>query len=122
MQEKAFARRLRGAMTRTEVLLWQAIRGQALGYKFRRQVPLAGYVVDFLCIEKRLILELDGSQHVESAHDRLRDRRLEEAGYTVLRFWNQELDANLPAVLEHIRQTAESLPSHSRRPTTACPP
>ena len=122
MHEKVFSRKLRGAMTRTEVLLWQAIRGQALGYKFRRQVPLAGYVVDFLCIEKRLILELDGSQHVDSAHDRIRDRRLEAAGYTVLRVWNHQIDANLPAVLEHIRVTAESLPSHSRRPKTECPP
>ena len=81
------ARRLRREMTRPEVALWQELKGSQLGVKFRRQVPIGPYVVDFLCHERRLIVEVDGSQHTDGV-DIDRDRWLHERGYRVLRIWN----------------------------------
>lgn len=74
------------------------------GYKFRRQVPMGSYIVDFLCIEKKLVIEVDGGQHAESADDRKRDIWLREQGYVVLRFWNNEILQNIDGVLTVIRR------------------
>jgi len=87
------ARRLRNAGTEAEHRLWYFLRRRQLaGYKFRRQVPLAGYIVDFACMPLRLVVELDGGQHLEAvAYDRRRTEILQGEGYRVLRFWNDDV-------------------------------
>jgi very-short-patch-repair endonuclease len=90
------ARKLRSRPTEAERKLWVLLRAKQLaGYRFRRQVPLGIYVVDFLCFSKRLILEIDGGQHapLEEA-DRARTAWLEAQGFRVLRFWNTDVLAN----------------------------
>lgn len=100
------ARRLRKSMTPQEVKLWVHLRRwRTLGYHFRRQRPHAGYIVDFVCLQHRLIIELDGSghaRHAQAEHDALRDSRLSAEGFNVLRFWNHQVDRSLPDVLETI--------------------
>jgi very-short-patch-repair endonuclease len=102
----ALSRRLRQNATRVETILWNQLRSKQIeGLKFRRQQPIGGYIVDFVSFEKRLVVELDGGQHaVSRGKDRERDRLLTEAGYKVLRFWNNDVLQNLPGVLETIRK------------------
>lgn len=98
-----FARALRADATRAEGLLWQQLRGNRMqGFRFRRQVPLDGYILDFICFEARLIVEVDGWQHAESARDARRDAHFRDAGFTVLRFWNDEITDSLDAVCRMI--------------------
>ncbi len=87
------ARRLRKHPTDAERLLWRHLRLRQLGgYKFRRQQPLGPYIVDFVCLAKRLIVEVDGGQHAEQAEeDAQRTAWLEAQGFRVLRFWNTEV-------------------------------
>ena len=83
-----------------------------MGRKFKRQKPLGHYVVDFICIEEKLIIELDGGQHAENAeYDQERDAWLRSQGYKVLRFWNNELMNEMESVLEKIRLTLSPSPS-----------
>ena len=98
------ARRLRANQTEAEKRLWQAVRDRRLGGdKFRRQHPVGPYIADFVCTEKGLIIELDGGQHAErKVYDAERTRYLEETGYTVIRFWNNEVLQNTEGVLETI--------------------
>ena len=99
------ARALRKRATNEEQMLWHRVRGQRLDFKFRRQVPLCGYIVDFACFETKVVVELDGSQHAEPDHraaDRARDATLENAGFRVLRFRNRQIHESLDAVCEHI--------------------
>jgi very-short-patch-repair endonuclease len=78
---------MRGAPTDSELRLWRLLRERRLnGFKFRRQVPVGPYIVDFLCVGAKLIVEADGSQHAESRHDKARDAYLEGQGWKVLRF------------------------------------
>jgi len=92
-------RKLRNNMTDAESRLWRRLRGrQMAGCKFRRQHPFLDYVLDFVCLEKRLIVEVDGGQHLESDQDRVRDRRLQDAGFLVLRFWNNEVLQDIDTV------------------------
>src|SRR5690242_3926090 len=104
----ARARQLRKAMTPQEVKLWVHLRSwKSRGYHFRRQAPRENYIVDFVCLRKQLVIELDGGQHNFDAHaeqDRQRDGNLARGGFKVLRFWNNEVDANLVGVLETIDQ------------------
>lgn len=98
-----FARRLRQNMTSQEVKLWVHLRRlrKAGGWCFRRQAPFRAYILDFVCYDAKLVIELDGGQHSEAAHveaDRRRDALLEREGFAVLRFWNNEIDENLDAV------------------------
>jgi very-short-patch-repair endonuclease len=94
------ARTLRHNQTEAEYRLWGDIRNRLLnGYKFSRQVPLGPYAADFVCRERMLIMELDGSQHADSQQDRTRTRWLNENGYSVLRFWNHEVLQERRAVL-----------------------
>jgi very-short-patch-repair endonuclease len=72
------------------------------GFKFVRQEPIGRYVADFVCRERRLIIEVDGSQHAESKRDAIRDKRLNEHRYRILRFWNTDVIGNLEGVLETI--------------------
>ena len=97
-------RLLRGAMTNAEQSLWQALRGrQILGYKFRRQHPFGDFILDFVCLEKKLVIEVDGGQHSKQAKaDAVRTDRLAKAGFRVLRFWNHEVLSQAEAVKEKI--------------------
>ena len=98
------ARQLRANQTDAETILWNRIRNRQIdGHKFARQVPMLGYICDFACREKRLVVEVDGGQHNESAADAVRDRRLSEEGYRVLRFWNNDVLGNLEGVLTTIQ-------------------
>ncbi|MCR4286846.1 MAG: endonuclease domain-containing protein [Deltaproteobacteria bacterium] len=98
------ARNLRKAPTEAEKLLWRHLRlKQIEGFKFRRQAPVEDYIADFACLEKKLIIEVDGGQHAESDKDIKRDRWFKENGFKVLRFWNSEVLDNTEGVLEVIR-------------------
>jgi very-short-patch-repair endonuclease len=101
-----YARALRQHQTDAERRLWSHLRGRNLaGYKFRRQVPMDHYIVDFLCHDVRLIVELDGGQHGEDAamaYDEHRTHYLERAGYRVMRFPNHEVMKDIDHVLEVI--------------------
>ncbi len=100
---KTFSRKLRRDMTEAERHLWQRIRTQQLGVKFRRQHPVENYILDFACVELKLALELDGGQHAESkVSDEQRTSNLNATGWRVLRFWNNEVLENTEAVLENI--------------------
>jgi len=73
------------------------------GLKFRRQQPIDNYIVDFVCFEKRLVIEVDGGQHATQEKDALRDQYLQQQGFNVLRFWNNEVLQNINGVIEVIR-------------------
>ncbi|BBC71936.1 DNA methylase [Altererythrobacter sp. B11] len=105
------ARSLRRNATDAEQALWPYLRGRRLGgLKFRRQATVGPYVADFLCAEKRLIVELDGGQHSPEA-DAARTAALEQLGYRVIRFWNADVLTNRDSVLAEILTMAEGLPS-----------
>ena len=127
------ARNLRRNQTTVEEKLWSRLRDRQLeGHKFRRQVPRGTFVVDFACLRKKLIVELDGGQHSDSeqrARDRARSAWLESEGYRVLRFWNHEVLMNMESVLEVVAQALKGreaphpdpLPSGERGVTTGAP-
>jgi very-short-patch-repair endonuclease len=102
---KQFVRKLRNDQTDAEGKLWYFLRNrQCLGFKFRRQHPIGSYIVDFCCVEKRLVIELDGSQHIsERSKDELRTKELNKQGYQVLRFWDNEALKDTERVLERIQ-------------------
>ena len=111
------ARELRQNQTKAETLLWNRLRNrQLLGLKFRRQRPIGSYIADFACLEAGLVIELDGGQHVEQAsYDAARAQAMKKAGFRTLRFWNHEVLNETDAVMEKIRQVAETLtPTLSR--------
>ena len=89
-------------MTYAEVLMWQALKGRKLGVRFRRQVPIGSLIADFGCLERRLLVEIDGSQHRGSS-DRRRDAWLRSQGFEVLRFWNDEVIECLEGCVGDIR-------------------
>jgi len=94
------ARGLRVRMTDAERKLWFALRDRRFaGFKFRRQVPIGRFIVDFVCFEQRLVIEVDGGQHADSAADQRRDRWLAASGFQVKRFWNNEVLSNLEGVM-----------------------
>ncbi|WP_426411581.1 endonuclease domain-containing protein [Bradyrhizobium ganzhouense] len=94
------ARRLRIDQTDAETVLWNRIRNRRIdGHKFVRQEPIIGYICDFVCREKRIVIEVDGGQHNESRADAVRDERLREKGYKILRFWNNDVLENIDGVL-----------------------
>ncbi|HSR64828.1 MAG TPA: endonuclease domain-containing protein [Xanthomonadaceae bacterium] len=96
------ARRLRRTMTDAEQALWKRLRFQQAGHRFRRQHPIGPFVVDFACIARRLIVEVDGGQHLGSLTDERRDAFLRTEGYRVLRFWNTDVLQNIDGVLQVI--------------------
>ena len=103
------ARRLRANQTDAETVLWNRSRNRQIdGHKFVRQMPIENYVCDFVCRERLLIIEVDGGQHNESAADAIRDRRLSEGGYRVLRFWNHDVLGNIEGVLTVIQNEIET--------------
>ena len=98
---KTLARKLRRQSTDAERVLWKHLRAHRMtGYKFRRQFVIEPYIVDFICLEARLIIEADGSQHLaQREEDRARTAHLESLGYIVIRFWNDEILRDTEAVL-----------------------
>src|SRR6187399_2514187 len=114
------ARNLRVASTDVERLLWTHLRGRRLGdFKFRRQQPICGYIVDFVCVETRLVIELDGGQHSEQVtQDAHRTAMLAKNGFRVMRFWNDEVLKNLEGVLEQILRQSEAPPSPQPSPAS----
>ncbi|HNB26135.1 MAG TPA: DUF559 domain-containing protein [Alphaproteobacteria bacterium] len=110
------ARQLRATQTDVERLLWLRLRDRRLnGAKFRRQVPLGPYIVDFVCMDSRLVIELDGSQHADqTSYDAARTDFLKSQGYRVLRFWNNELLENEQGVLTTIVNELTGSTSHAQ--------
>ncbi len=99
-ERKANARKLRSAMTEAEQALWRLLRSRRLeGHKFRRQHPVGRYIADYICLEAKLIVEADGGQHESNFADAARTAWLENRGFRVLRFWNNEILENSDGVL-----------------------
>lgn len=111
------AKKLRRNSTVGERILWFRLRNRKLdGHKFKRQHPIGRYVVDFVCTDKKLVIEVDGSTHMSEAaasRDRSRQKWLENKGYTVLRFWGDEVKNDIKGVIERIRGKCGILPSHN---------
>ena len=108
-----FSRFLRKNMTDAEQLLWKHLRlRQILRYKFRRQAPIGKYIVDFVCFEKKIIIELDGGQHnFEKQKDLSRDAWLRSQGFRILRFWNNDVMQNCGGVLQEVLKQIDPPPS-----------
>ena len=99
---------LRKELTPAERKLWSVIRNDQLGVNFRRQHAIGNYIPDFVCIEKKLIIELDGSQHLEQqAYDQERTKQLNSLGYKVIRFWNNDVMKNMDGVIAVIIHALE---------------
>ena len=104
LQTVSLARKLRVNQTRAELLLWRRIRNRQIdGHKFVRQEPVEGFICDFVCRERRLIVEADGGQHNDSQSDKARDAALKAQGFRVLRFWNHDVLRNIDGVLTIIQ-------------------
>ena len=109
------ARQLRVDATDAEARLWLHLRNRMLGgFTFRRQFPVVLFIADFLCAERKLIVELDGSQHADNRADERRTRFLELRGYRVIRFWNPDVLSNTEGVLEMILLELRKAPHPSR--------
>lgn len=104
------AQALRKRLTPAERKLWARLRDDQLGVSFRRQHALGKYITDFCCIKHKLVIELDGSQHLnQQEYDAERTRYLESVGYTVIRFWNNQVLKDMEGVLQAIRLALESI-------------
>lgn len=102
------AGQLRKTLTPAERKLWSALRGDQLGVSFRRQHAIGPYIADFACIQKKLIIELDGEQHLEQVeYDEERTKYLESLGYKVIRFWNNEVMKDMDGVIRAIWNALE---------------
>jgi very-short-patch-repair endonuclease len=107
--------------TDAEHRLWSMLRDRRMSaFKFRRQFVIDPYIVDFVCFERRLIIEADGSQHTESEYDQRRDEFLRSQGFSVLRFWNNDVLENAAGVFEAI--FAELTSPHPPKPAAWVPP
>ena len=105
---KGFAKENRREMTIAEKILWEGIRNKKTGYKFRKQHPIGDYIADFICIEKKLVIEVDGGYHntlEQQQDDRVRTIDIEKMGYSVIRFTNEEVEQDLQNVIMKIKQT-----------------
>ncbi|PIO46837.1 hypothetical protein B5P45_00595 [Phyllobacterium zundukense] len=107
------AKSMRHALTDAELKLWNSLRAHRLmGLSFKRQMPIAGYIVDFACPSVRLIIELDGSQHADDhnlIYDQERTQRLERDGWNVLRFWNDDVLRDIEGACQHIVATVDQI-------------
>lgn len=110
-QETVRSRQLRRVQTIPEHELWSRVRNRQLsGLKFRRQYSIGVYIADFVCIKKKIVIEVDGGQHnskISRAYDVRRTKYLENEGYSVIRFWNKEIMENIEGVLERTRSFLE---------------
>ena len=102
------AKSLRKNLTQQERKIWQILRNhQFYGYEIRRQYPISDYVVDFICREKKIIIEVDGGQHNQDNNidnDVIRTKKLEKLGYKVIRFWNNDIDKNIEGVYQELKR------------------
>ena len=107
---KQLSRNLRRSQTEAEILIWKHLRNRRLGgYKFRRQEIIGQYIVDFVCFDEKLIIELDGGQHANQVDvDSKRTEVLKSYGYIVLRFWNDDVFLNTGSVLSDIMRKLDS--------------
>ncbi len=107
-------RALRSEMTDAEKALWKILRGrQVCGLKFRRQHPYGDYILDFVCLENKLVIEVDGGQHAErKKYDDFRTQNLRAAGFRVLRFWNTDVMQEVEAVRERIWNAVQQEQTH----------
>lgn len=131
-QALKYAKELRKNMTNAEYTLWYFLRDRQMnGIKFRKQSPICNYIVDFVSFEKKLVIELDGGQHCENdniKHDKIRDDFLKNSGYTVLRFFNNEITQNIEGVLQVIYDYTAPHPNpppqggRENSATQSCPP
>ncbi len=109
MKSDPKANHLRRDSTAAERRLWSALRSRRFaGYKFRRQHPIGHFIVDFACIEQKLIIEADGGQHADNSADKRRTEWLNSQGWHVVRFWNNDILANINGVLDTVMLTLES--------------
>ncbi|WP_458760915.1 endonuclease domain-containing protein [Afipia sp. TerB] len=121
--ERTFAKALRTQSTDAEMKLWRLLRDRRLsGAKFRRQVPIGTWVIDFVSFEHHLVFEADGGQHNESNHDKRRDVDLRTRGFRVLRFWNNDILTQPHAVLEAVAEAIGLSSSPGFAPDGAPPP
>jgi very-short-patch-repair endonuclease len=124
--QRDFARQLRNNSTDPEKRLWHFLRAQKLrGHKFRRQAAIGSYVVDFVCFSAKLIVELDGPQHLEpdaAEHDTRRTNWLASRSFRLIRFRNQELDENIQAVVDSIGCVLAELEGHTENPPSPALP
>jgi len=119
-QKRDFARQLRRDMTDAERQLWRHLRQRQLdGHRFRRQHPIGPFVADFVCLEQRLVIEVDGGQHADSASDGRRSQFLMQQGCCVLRFWNHDVLGNIEGVVASILQSLASAGPHPNLPPQA---
>lgn len=105
------ARSFRRNGTKSERLVWGCLCNRGLGVKFRRQVPVGPYIVDFLSIKIKTIVEIDGQQHgdeASQAKDAERDKYLREEGYEVVRFWSRDITSNLEGCMQHLKSVVEA--------------
>ncbi|MDD1500383.1 DUF559 domain-containing protein [Agrobacterium sp. CNPSo 3708] len=114
-QHRTHARRMRKALTDAELKLWNCLRAHRLdGLGFRRQLPILGYIVDFACPEHKLIIEIDGSQHADDAvihYDQQRTETLQQNGWTIIRFWNDDVLHQIDDVCLNILRSIPKEPS-----------
>jgi very-short-patch-repair endonuclease len=114
MKLTELAQKLRDDSTDAERLFWSRVRRHALcGHKFKRQVPIGNYIVDFVCFDSKVIVELDGGQHANDADDQIRDTWLQGEGFRVLRFWNNEVLTNIDGVVEMVLKNLSPSPRPS---------
>ncbi|NOX80310.1 MAG: endonuclease domain-containing protein [Deltaproteobacteria bacterium] len=114
---KHLARNLRKNQTEAEGKIWRRLRSrQVANCKFRRQHVIGAYIVDFFCLERRLVVEIDGGQHADSEADAARTRFLESQGFRVIRFWNNEVLNSLDEVVEEIYRVLTSPPHSAPHP------
>ena len=105
-------RELRKNPTEAERKLWYHLRRRSLGYRFQHSYTIEGFIADFRCHERRLVVEVDGGQHADNvAYDQRRSARMGEDGYRVIRFWNTDVLTNIDGVLEAIRSELEKDPA-----------
>lgn len=107
----ARAREMRHPQTPAEATLWRALRNRQTGFKFRRQHPIYRFIIDFYCAQARLLIEVDGESHLQpdqEEYDNARTKYLEDLGYKVIRFTNNDVRYNIQAVADKILQTVES--------------
>ena len=100
---RSYAKGLRRRTTDAEEVMWHLLRNRRLSKaKFRRQVPFRAYILDFVCFERRVVIEIDGSQHLHSRQDEERDTLLASEGFQVIRYWNNDVLQRRAAVLEDL--------------------
>jgi len=107
--QRKFAKALRSNMTNAESILWSELRNRRFqGVKFRRQYPIGIYIVDFICLDLKLVIEVDGGQHLNNSDDQQRDSWLCSQGFEIIRIWNNELLQSKDAVLEMLRNNIDA--------------